>query len=161
MRQMSSSSWQRQGSSIIFDRDVLANLIQTQPVSLREALSWSAHRPVDPPCGSHSRTVLVGGLGTCLDMLSVQEAEEFLRHRIKPMVLEFQDQWPECGLVFGISASAQTFAVSSASEELTFVRRDRKQVRLSYAMWDGSATLNVTQLLQDDKVIGYHVRRIS
>lgn len=166
MREMSSSAWLRRGSSIVFDRQSLYPLISDGSlVSIRQALMWMKAWPVAPPGGGH--TVLVGGLETCLEVLSVEEAESFLRQRIKPFILALQERWDQIGLVFGFGTSAHSFEVTSTEEEVVFLRRDRECVRLSRFMWDGSSTLNVTRLVRDgdqpggSAAVGYHVPRIS
>jgi hypothetical protein len=166
LRELSATTWQRRGSSIVWDRDALGPLLSADClVSLRKALSWRGGWPVEPP-GSGS-TVLVGGLETCLEILAPEEAERFLRGTIKPFIVEFQAHWDQRGLVFGFGTSAHSFQLQGSTEELLFVRRDRRAVRLSFAMWDGSSTLNLTRLLREDTqfrngvAIGYYVQRIS
>jgi len=166
MREMSSSAWLRRGSSIVFDKHSLGPLItDVCLVSLRKALSWTKAWPARPP--NDGQTVLVGGLETCLEVFSPEDAEAFLRNRVKPLVLEFQSHWDQRGLVFGFGKSAKAFVVTPSDEEVLFIRQDQQRVRLSYSLWDGSATMNVTRLVRDDRetgkrvTIGYHVPRIS
>jgi len=46
-----------------------------------------------------------------------------------------------------------------------FIRRDGERVRLSYSLWDGSATMNVARLIRDEQgqsiTVGYYVLRVS
>jgi hypothetical protein len=163
---MSSSAWLRRGSSIIFDKHSLGPLITDGClVSLREALSWMKAWPAQP--SNNGQTVLVGGLETCLEVLSPEDAEAFLRNRVKPFVLEFQSRWDQRGLVFGFGKSNKAFVVTPSDEEVLFVRQDQQRVRLSYSLWDGSATMNVTRLVRDERqtgkkvTLGYYVPRIS
>lgn len=166
MREMSSSAWLRRGSSIVFDKQSLGPLISSGSlISIREALSWMKAWPTEPPSGS--RTVLVGGLETCLEVLTSQDAERFLREPVKAFILQFQERWDQVGLVFGFGTSPSSFEVTSAEEEIIFRRRGGERVRLSYFMWDGSSTLNLTRLVRDGDqpgkqvTVGYHVLRIS
>jgi hypothetical protein len=163
---MSSSAWQRRGSSVVFDKVTLGELIQNQAmVSLREALGWMKSWPEASPGSAH--TVIVVGLEACLDLDSPKSVETWLQTHIKPFIEEFQRHWDQCGLVFGFGVSDKAFTVTSADEEVVFTRSDHKEVRLSYALWNGSSTLNVTRLIrQGDRAgepvtVGYHVRRIS
>lgn len=164
MREMSSSSWLRNGSSIVFDKQSLGPLISNGSlVPLRQVLGWTSAWPGNPPGGV--RTVLVSGLETCLEVLTVQEAEQFMRERIKPFILSFQDRWDQVGLVFGFGTSSHSFEVTNREEEIIFLRRGGEQVRLSQFMWDGSSTLNVARLVREaDRpgntiALGYHVLR--
>lgn len=166
MQEMSSSAWKRRGSSVVFDKQTLGQLIEEQGiVSLREALAWMTLWPASPP--NDARTVVVSGLEACLDIGTPKEAEARLQQRIKPFIEEFQRRWDQCGLVFGVGVSGNSFTVMSADEEIEFTRSDHKKVRLSYALWNGSSTLNVTRLFREGDrpgeqiTVGYYVQRIS
>jgi len=161
---MSSSAWLRRGSSIVFDRYTLGPLISGGAlVSLREALGWMMSWPAEPPGGR--QTVLIGGIETYLDVLESSEAHEFLKNRVKPFIQEFQARWDQRGLVFGFGTQESSFEVTASDEEVLFVRRDGKRVRLSFSLWDGSATMNVARLIRDEQgktvTVGYYVARIS
>ncbi|WP_413894508.1 hypothetical protein, partial [Candidatus Skiveiella danica] len=59
------------------------------------------------------------------------------------------------------------FEETSLEEEVLFRRRDRKQVRLSEGLWDGSATVNMKRVVREgdqpgeEVIVGYYVARIS
>jgi hypothetical protein len=164
MKEMSSTGWLRRGSSIVFDRYTLGPLIGGGAlVSLREALGWITAWPSEPR--GNGQTILVGGIETCLDVLEKSEAQEFLKNRVNPFVQEFQARWDQRGLVFGFGTHERSFEVTASDEELLFVRRDGEKVRLSYSLWDGSATMNVARLIRDEQgkkiTVGYYVPRIS
>lgn len=164
MRNMSSSAWLRRGSSIVFDRFTLGPLIGGGAlVSMREALKWMNAWPAEPP--GNGQTVLVCGMETMLDLLEPARAESFLKTRVKPLVQEFQSRWDQRGLVFGFGTHDSSFEVTASDEEVVFVRRDGERVRLSYSLWDGSATMNVARLIRDEQgngiTAGYYVARIS
>ena len=164
MRDMSSSAWLRRGSSIVFDRFTLGPLICGGVlVSMREALRWMNAWPAQPP--GNSQTVLVCGIETFLDVMEPADAQNFLKSRINPFVQEFQARWDQRGLVFGFGTHERSFEVTPSDEEVLFVRRDGERVRLSYSLWDGSATMNVTRLIRGEQgrmaTIGYYVAHIS
>jgi hypothetical protein len=165
MNEMSSTRWLYQGSSVVFDKASLGPLItQNCMISLREALGWLNNWP-DEPQGT-GQTVLVAGLEVYLDLMDTVDAEDLLRKRIKPFILEFQSRWDQCGLVFGFS-QMEKFKTNTSDEEVLFQRKDRSQVRFSRYLWDGNATLDVWCLKDSEATgtsvptIGYHVRRIS
>jgi hypothetical protein len=148
----------------VFDRYTLSPLIGGGTlVSLREALGWMKAWPSEPP-GS-VQTVLVGGIETFLDVLEPLEAQEFLKNRVNPFIQEFQARWDQRGLVFGFGTHERSFEVTASDEEVLFVRRNGERVRLSYSLWDGSATMNVTRLVRNEQgkkiTVGYYVARIS
>ena len=166
MREMSSSAWLRRGSSIVFDQQSLGLLISNGAlVPLRQAMGWISGWPDEPPGGG--RTVLLGGLETCLAVMTGDGAERFLRERIKPFILSFQERWDQVGLVYGFGASPHSFEVTNTEEEVVFSKRGAERVRLSQFMWDGSSTLNITRLVREGAqlgrtvTVGYHVPRIS
>ena len=166
MEKISSSAWRRKGSCIVFDKTSLGGLISAGAVvSLREALRWTKKVPVTFPVAGP--TILVSGLETVVEILGPPEAEDFLIHRIRPLLVSLKDRWMECGLVFGFSAHAKAFEETSLDEEVLFRRRDRQTVHLSRGIWDGSGALNMKRIVREaDKpgeeiTIGYHVARIS
>ena len=162
MREMSSSAWQRRGSSIVFHRNLLVPLIEAGAmVSLWEALSWVKNWPPDPPNGGN--TVLIAGLETCLEVMVPLEAESFLRHTIRPLLLEYRSRWDQCGLIFGFGCSEKRFCVDP-QENILFVSLDGSTISLSEGVWNGSAQDELFGLMTPDEgknrdvVGGYHVR---
>ncbi len=166
MDTLSNNVWQRRGSCVVFDKTSLGPFISAgAAISLRQALSWSQGLPANPPVPG--RTILVSGLETIIETMEPQEAEEFLRGRIRPLLKAIQEKWTECGLVFGFASHPRAFEETSLEEEVLFRRRDQKTVRLSEGLWDGSATMNMKRLIRDGlqsnegTVVGYHVIHIS
>ena len=77
MESISSTVWQRKGSSIIFDQDVLGKFIsQGAVISLRIALGWMNKIPAHPPVTG--KTIVISGLETIVETLPPEDAEEFL-----------------------------------------------------------------------------------
>ncbi len=165
MQEISSTSWQRKGSSVVFNQASLGPLISGGAmISLRQALGWMAEWPSQPPVPG--KTVLVSGLETIIEVMEPDEVEVFLRGRLRPLIQEFQQRWDQRGLIFGFSAHERAFEVTTLNEEVLFRRRDRKTVHLSEALWDGSATLNLSRIVagssdEENKTVGFHVARIS
>ena len=166
MDTISTTVWQRKGSSIIFDKNSLSQCISAEAViSLRVALSWLKGLPDTPPVAG--RTILVPGLDTIIETMKPQEAEDFLRGRVRPLLRLLQEKWPECGIVFGFSSHKNSFEEKAMDEEVVFHRRDRKTVRLTEGLWDGSATLHMQRIIFEgdqpggEVTIGYYVKHIS
>jgi len=67
--------------------------------------------------------------------------------------------------VFGFGTHERSFEVTVSDEEVLFVRRDSGRVRLSYSLWDGSATMDMARLIREEQgqttTVGYYVARIS
>ena len=103
MESISSSIWQRRGSSVVFDKTSLGGLIYAGAViSLREALGWLKGIPENPPVAG--RTILVSGLETVIEVMDPQDAEDFLTGRVRPLLISLQSRWTDYGVVFGLFA---------------------------------------------------------
>ncbi len=166
METISNTVWQRKGSCVVFDQFSLGSFIAGDNIiSLREALGWIKGVPSVPPVSG--RTILVAGLETMVETLPPEEVNDFLTRRIRPLLIELQNRWTDCAVVFGFSAHEKAFEETSLDEEVLFRRGDRKKVRLSEGLWDGSATLNMKRIVREDqdsgkeKTVGYYVARIS
>ena len=166
METISNTTWQRKGSSIVFDQQSLSPfIVNGSVISLRQILSWTNGYPVDPPVPG--KTILISGLETIIETMEIAEAETFLSHRIRPLIIELQNRWYDCGLVFGFTADAHAFRETPLEEEVLFHRRDQKKIRISEGLWDGSATINMKRIVHEgDKlgseiIVGYYVARIS
>lgn len=166
METISNTVWQRKGSCIVFDQKSLEPFIADGSlISLRQLLSWQKGLPINPPVPG--KTILVSGLETIIETMEAQEAEEFLSRRIRPLIIDLQKHWNNCGIVFGFTSHSKAFQETSLEEEVMFRRRDQKQIRLSEGLWDGSATINMKRIVREgDKpaseiLIGYYVARIS
>lgn len=151
-------SWRRQGSSVLFDPELLAPALHADAlVSLRRALAWSDGAADLPDDG---RTVLVGGLDAALQVLGVGDGTDFLRRRVHPLVLRFQQRRDHQGLVFGFNAKAQQFSLDR--QDRVVFRTHGGAVPLSEALW--AATADVLEIRRGDDdadACGYHVRRVS
>jgi hypothetical protein len=158
MQELHSDSWKRQGSSVIFHHATLNSFIASQ-VSLKQALSWAQDTPSDPPLDS--RTILITGLESILEILEPQESEDFLLKKVQPLLRQLQRTWTSFGIILGFNSSPQTFKVGVQDETVYFVRNSKETVNLSNGLWDGSAPSNMYKIYNEGAHIGYHVARIS
>lgn len=166
METISNTVWQRKGSCLIFDQKSLGPFITGGAViSLRQALEWAKKLPTSPPVPG--RTILISGIETVIETMDPLTAEDFLSHRIRPLLIHLQNRWTDCGVVFGFTSHSRTFEETTFAEEVLFRRRDRKQVRLSEGLWDGTATANMKRIVREsdqpgeEVIVGYYVARIS
>ena len=164
MKELSTSSWQRQGSTILFDPEALSLLLRAGClISLRQFLTWEQQWPPIPP--GNGQTVLVAGLEAYLELLPPEKTEYFLRFKIRRLIEDFQYEWQRCGLVFGFTRPASVFKVLSTNEEMVYMLTGGKHIRLAHGLWNGGAAMDIAQLVKYDgsnkTVIGYHVRRLS
>jgi hypothetical protein len=167
VEEMTSDSWQRSGTSVIWSPELLKPLVMRgDALSLREPMVWlESGFPDEPPVTG--QTVLIGGLQTVLETAETPDAAfRWLRERILPLVRKFQDHWPGVGVVFGMDGPKTLFSLNESDDLIDFGRaRDRGQrIKLSLGIWNGAATgSGAYQLVIPDKkeVGGYHVRRVS
>lgn len=166
MEDLSSSTWKNRGSSVVFHPKLLGPLIGAGDlVSIRAALGWmqSGQWPQQVP--GDGRTVLVGGLDTCLEVMDVEQAERFLSHRVKAFIQEFQRRWDMVGVVFGMTCSDKVLRVD-ALENVLYKARRGGEIRLSGHLWNGAARTDMARIVasNDDggeETGGFYVPRLS
>jgi len=97
--------------------------------------------------------------------MPLNEVEDFLARRIRPLLIELQSRWTDCGIVFGFSSHEKAFEEVSLDEEVHF-NHDKKSIRLSEGIWDGT-TMSMKRITREDRqsgkeiTVGYYVARIS
>ncbi|SRR6266540_250306 len=163
MKELSADSWKRQGSSIIWDKVVLQSLLLTASlVSLRQFLSWKDGWPAQ--LSRPGRTIIVGGLQTCLESLPKTEGEAFLLNRVQAVIQRQQSKLEHFGLVFGFWATHRAFDATHRDEEVSYKLPSGAQVAVSVPLWGRGTSADIQLVLRSSQTrehIGYHVRRIS
>lgn len=167
MKTLTGTGWKRKGSSILFDQIEIQKLLDEKVMfSLREFLSWKDDMPEEPPVDGD--TILICGLETIMDSLPAEDAEDFLRCKIRPVIKALNNVWTETALVFGFPGGRERFEETPGMrEEVLFLRSDDEKVHISEGLWDGTAELNMQRLevtFMENRTmipIGYYVQRIS
>lgn len=170
MQEMTSSTWKRTGSSIIWHPALLADLVRDiEPTPLRTLMGWLANGFPENPPGS-GRTVLIGGLQTAVETMmqtaTPDAVAQWLRTHALAAVRAWKSHWPNIGLIFVMDGPATLFEFNEGDEIVYFGRgRDRsKKVKLSLAIWNGAASgAGAYQVLVEStkEVGGYFVRWLS
>lgn len=141
MIEITGSSWQRRGSSLVWDRELLAPLlINNGLIPLHQALAW-LHQPlpVDPPTAG-GKSITVVGLQPVLESLEPEQSFSFLRQRMQRLVLRVQDAYGGgVGLVFALSCTWKQWRVD-ASEKAYLTLRPDKEIEITPALWNGVAS---------------------
>lgn len=165
MQEMTATTWQRIGSSIVFSSELLGPLIsEAAMVSVREALGWMKSWPKSVP--NNAQTVLVSGLEAVIEVMSQQDAEVFLSTKIKPFIHEFQRRWDEVGLVFGFGCGPSKFRLGTF-EDVLFKCPTGGEIKLSDSLWNGTAKKHMYQIIVENKQTnkaeagGYYVKHLS
>jgi len=162
MEDFSANSWRHKGSSLVFDRGTVSDLLEiAQIYSLRQTLSWLNNPPPTPASRS---TILISGLETLMQLLPPPKAHDFLLHRVRPLVIRLQNSW-ECGLIFGFASPPQAFTEELVSEEVLYQTSSRQTVRLSAGLWGAGGALKRlvrgSSAQDKEETLGYHVPRLS
>ena len=167
----SDTSWKRQGCSRVWDKTLLAGLLQEQePVSLREVLRW---RQKGLPRSMASDIILVEGLHTCLQVLQQKEVgEAFLRDVVQPVIWYCRNNWHGKVLIFALHCQASAWSIDVANYA-TLDLGDGLVLRMTQTLWRGAAKdayqLKVLPNEPGEKndraraaiLGGFHVRRVS
>ena len=169
MKTLEATSWQRNGSTLLFGLEQIQELLKKKSmVSLQEFLTWGGDIPDDPPIPEDSRTILVCGLETVMETLSPDEAQNFLRKKVRPVIQNVQNIWTDTGIVFCFPQGGQSFRETHSSrEEVLFLRSDNQEIHVSEGLWDGTADQNMQRIeapfITEKQMlpVGYYVRRIS
>ena len=165
MQEMTSSTWLRRGSSVVFSSELLGQLISDAAmISVRDALGWMKSWPKSVP--NNAQTVLVSGLEAVIELMNQQDAEEFLCTKIKPFIQEFQSRWDSVGLVFSFGCGPGKFRLGTF-EDVLFKCPGGVEIKLSDSLWNGTARRDMCQIMVENKqtnrteVGGYYVRHLS
>ena len=166
MKRMGNTSWKRRGSSVIYGKSLLTPFVASSSmISLREALSWRGNWPDEPP--GDVDTILVAGLEACLDTMEANEAYDFLRQTVRPLIIAFQNRWDRRGLIFGFNCSSRKFEID-AQEQVIFIGvKANTRIRLSNGLWNGAASDELYEISDAPisgkryEVGGFHVPRLS
>ena len=158
----------RGGSSVLFGKKELLELLtHIKPISLRAFLLLGDDLLDDPP-PELENGILVSGLETVLDAMSVEEAEELLAGRLRGVIQQIQNHWTRTGIVFGCSLSEKAFREKpGVSESVVFMTKDDTELALSDALWGRSQAGDIMRLERkesgerESRLVGYHVPRIS
>ena len=167
MEEMTSQSWKRKGSSLVWSRELLTPIIlNTEPTSLHTVLKWLRDGfPASPP--RDDKTVLIGGMQTVLETMSNNAAAyDWLRHNILPLFRQAGHHWSSVSLVFAMDGPSRLFTHNEADDLVYYGRgTDRsKQLPISRAIWNGAATgRGAYKLIAEEtrEVGGYHVQHVS
>lgn len=136
-----SSAWQRRGSSLVWDPELLSPLLRENClISLHHALSW-IHDPLpaNPPTGG-GKSIIVVGLQPVLESLNPDQAFHFLRYNLQHLVLKVQDGYGSgVGLIFAMNCRWKQWRVD-ASEKAYLTLRPGQEIEVTPALWNGVAS---------------------
>lgn len=147
---------QYRGTSVLFNGKTLSQAkARGMCVSLRQAMSWQDHGAEIMP--RFGQSIVVFGLEVLLQVFPADDAVDFLRQRVCPMILWVQDQWPQSCLCFALP---QALREDDVHQEILFIKNDQQEIRLSWAMWSAPQEIGRIISPDDNSPVGYYVARI-
>ncbi len=154
MRLHRQGAWKRRGFSLLWEPQVLAEVVAPDRVlSLREFFEFRKVWPEELP-GAEGNALVVAGLEGCLDSLSDQDAISWLETDLKAAVLSFQDHYEGgAALMMWIASGRARVGMDLAEEEYfwkTAPGRDASRLPLGRCLW-GGAESDVARILVSDE----------
>jgi len=173
MKILQGDVWERRGVSLLWSAEALSRLTAPQNVvSIRQFFALAASWPDDLPSNG-GNTLVVAGLEGCIDLMSPDEAEEWLKADLLPAILEFQDEYSlEAALVFWLPDGKRRIRMNRATEAYSWVcaaPNSGQALDLGRILWAG-AEADVGRILDPSNAnqdpdgpawIGLHHPRLS
>lgn len=109
--------WQRRGFALLWDPDLLADIVQADKiVTIRDFFSMLDCWPDDLP-GSNGNALVVTGLEGTIDILDGQEADIWIEEDLRQAILSFQDYYEGgAGLIFWTPSGRGRISMNGATE---------------------------------------------
>lgn len=118
-------NWPRRGLALIWDAEILAELIDPAKVlSMRQFFALADSWPDDLPAADGDAMV-VSGFEGCIDVLDAKDVEHWIETDLKEIVLSFQDHYEgQAGLIFWLPSGRSRISMKGASEQYHWKHRD-------------------------------------
>jgi len=116
--------WQRRGFTLLWDAEILVNLVAPQDViSIRKFFlqidNWSDNLP-----GANGDALVITGFEGCLEILDGNDAKKWIETDLKEAILSFQDFFQgQAGLVIWTPSGRSRLTMKGASEEYFWKHR--------------------------------------
>ncbi len=173
MKTLQGDVWKRRGVSLLWSPEALSTLATAKEVvSIRQFFALLGNWPDDLP-SNDGNTLVVAGLEGCIDLMSPEEAEEWLKSDLLPAILEFQDEYSlEAALVFWLPDGKRRIRMNRATEAYSWIcaaPNSGQTLDLGRILWAG-AEADVGRILDDSQPnkdpdgpawIGLHHPRLS
>ncbi|MDR2560333.1 MAG: hypothetical protein LBC63_00975 [Holophagales bacterium] len=175
MIQNSDTSWQRLGTSWIWDNEARNKVCAAEEAwSLWRFLAAAKHNdwPELPP-SNNNKTLVVAGLDAGLDLLSLTEAGDWLRFEYKHALLEYQKQYGnDRALVFWLPTPQRVPPRLKVmdNDDVIWTPTDRQcqasgsnaNIDFGHKLWGSPSDYPQEILLESGgKPVGLHYRRFS
>lgn len=142
MRLRHNHGWHRRGFSILWNADVLHELVKPQDVvSIRQFFAMQVDWPEGlPACNGDA--LVVAGVEGCLDVLSHADAERWIESDLKRAVLSFQDHYEgQAGLMLWVPSGKTVIAASATSDRYLWKHgtgANAQDLEFGRLLWSGA-----------------------
>lgn len=121
MNELHSDRWKRQGISLLFDASAMASIAKPREVvPMRDWIRMAGCWPDDPPSNG-GQTVVVAGLGACIDLLHPDDCEDWLRTHVVGALSSFQSEYGgDASVVFWVPDGRARIRMNAATDTYTW-----------------------------------------
>ena len=112
------SGWMRRGCSLLWSTTLLGKVAKpSQVVSIRQFTALAEAWPENLPSAGGD-AVVVSGMEGCLDILEAADAERWIEHDLKDLILSFQEEYEgQASLIFWVPSGQNRISMVGSSEE--------------------------------------------
>lgn len=173
MRLIRDQSWTRRGISLLWNAEILSQLVTPEDVvSIRQLFMLVNHWPQDLPAAG-GNALVVAGIDGCVDALTPEDAHLWLQADLKSCILSFQDEYEgQAGLVFWLPSGRKRISMTPATDAYLWrcaAPFSQQSLPIGQALWAGAESdaeriisTNESDLDIDGSAwIGLHHPRIS
>lgn len=147
------SGWMRRGCSLLWSIETLTKVAEpSQVISMRRFFDVARSWPEELPSGG-GNALVVSGLEGCLDVLDPADAEKWIEHDLKNLILSFQDKYEGlAALIFWLPSGRGRISMVGSSEEYYWKHKasdSAKGLHLGRLLWSGAEN-EVERILDTD-----------
>ena len=127
------SGWMRRGVSLLWDAVALSKVVSPEGVrSIRELFAMSRSWPEELP-GFGGDALVVAGVEGCLDALAHDNGQVWLETDLKPVILQFQDEYEgQAALILWLPSGRSRISMVPATEEYLWKTRSHLRGSLGF-----------------------------
>lgn len=153
------SGWMRRGCSLLWSIKMLTKVAEPhQILSMRQFFEEARSWPEELPCGGGD-AIVVSGLEGCLDVLNSKDAEKWVEHDLKDLILSFQGHYEgQTALIFWLPSGRNRISMIGSSEEYFWkhgASDSERGLHLGRLLWSGAENEVERILDTDDKEADY------
>jgi hypothetical protein len=166
MRVVQDASWRYQGFTLLWDAALLGELASSASVLTIRQLTTGARKT------DNERALLITGVDGAIDALSPADAETWLEHDLRRVLLMFQDEFEsQRALILWLPSGRSRIAVEPASQTSLWrcaAPHDTRTLPIGRILWAGAES-DVARVVRagaarhpdGDDWVGLHLRRVS